>query len=128
MFVRHHDAEACPAVYVSWLTAKACAPWLQVLFYCHFPDLLLVQRRSFLRSIYRWPLNAAEELTTGQADRLLVNSQFTQGRLLQHCCSCILALSSGLGFQSRWVRPPRHDPCMFVLCTLALHLHTPDPQ
>lgn len=61
-----------------------------MLFYCHFPDLLLVQRRSFLRSIYRWPLNAAEELTTGQADKLLVNSQFTQGRLLKHCCSFTL--------------------------------------
>ena len=51
----------------------------QVLFYCHFPDLLLVQRRSRLRSIYRAPLNRIEEATTGCADRLLVNSHYTNG-------------------------------------------------
>jgi hypothetical protein len=51
----------------------------QVLFYCHFPDLLLVQRRSRLRALYRAPLNRIEEATTGAADRLLVNSNFTNG-------------------------------------------------
>ena len=84
-------------MYTSWLTTEACASWLQVLFYCHFPDLLLVQRRSWLRSVYRWPLNAAEEFTTGQADKLLVNSQFTQGTLLHYCCSYTLTLSSRPG-------------------------------
>ncbi|KAK9831856.1 hypothetical protein WJX81_002186 [Elliptochloris bilobata] len=49
----------------------------KVLFYCHFPDLLLVQRRSRLRSLYRAPLNRIEEVSTGCADRLLVNSNFT---------------------------------------------------
>lgn len=50
-----------------------------MLFYCHFPDLLLVQRRSRLRSLYRAPLNRIEEASTGRADRLLVNSNFTNG-------------------------------------------------
>ena len=93
-----------------------------MLFYCHFPDLLLVQRRSFLRAIYRWPLNAAEELTTGQADKLLVNSQFTQGRLLKHCCSFTLSrvsLALCLTASSR----PLHGSAVS-----SLHLHTPHRQ
>jgi len=50
-----------------------------VLFYCHFPDLLLAQRRSRAHSAYRAPLDYAEQATTGMADRLLVNSHYTQG-------------------------------------------------
>ncbi|KAH9813793.1 family 4 glycosyltransferase [Melampsora americana] len=61
----------------------------RVIFYCHFPDLLLskpisnqlqshpitlIQR---LKSIYRIPLDWIEEYTTGEADKILVNSQFT---------------------------------------------------
>lgn len=52
---------------------------LQILFYCHFPDLLLAQRRSRAHSAYRAPLDYAEQTTTGMADRLLVNSHYTQG-------------------------------------------------
>ena len=52
---------------------------LQILFYCHFPDLLLAQRRSRTHSAYRAPLDYAEQMTTGMADRLLVNSHYTQG-------------------------------------------------
>ena len=49
---------------------SACIPVLKltkakVLFYCHFPDLLLTQRKSFLKKIYRAPLDWVEELTTG---------------------------------------------------------------
>eukprot|EP00904_Undaria_pinnatifida_P012594 jgi/Undpi1/8465/HiC_scaffold_25.g10932.m1 len=51
-----------------------------VLFYCHFPDKLLVLRRgSTLRRLYRWPLDALEELTTGMASSVAVNSNFTAG-------------------------------------------------
>jgi len=52
----------------------------KVLFYCHFPDQLLCvydQRKQFLKKIYRLPLNWIEQLTTGMADVILVNSQFT---------------------------------------------------
>ena len=51
----------------------------QVLFYCHFPDLLLTQRRSALHGAYRRVLDAVEEASTGQAHQILVNSLFTQG-------------------------------------------------
>lgn len=50
----------------------------RVLFYCHFPDQLLAQRTSLLKRVYRWPFDRAEEWTTGQAHRILVNSQFTR--------------------------------------------------
>jgi alpha-1,3/alpha-1,6-mannosyltransferase len=49
----------------------------RILFYCHFPDLLLAQRRSSLHSMYRAPLDWIEQITTGQADSVLVNSKFT---------------------------------------------------
>lgn len=75
---------------------SACVPLLRwftrtrVVFYCHFPDLLLSpgrggfasgvqgnERRSFLRKIYRVPIDMLEEWSTGMADRILVNSDFT---------------------------------------------------
>lgn len=37
----------------------------QVVFYCHFPDLLLAQHTTLLRRIYRKPIDFIEELTTG---------------------------------------------------------------
>jgi alpha-1,3/alpha-1,6-mannosyltransferase len=50
----------------------------KVLFYCHFPDLLLAQRRSLLHMLYRLPLDWIEEKTTGCADMIFVNSNFTK--------------------------------------------------
>ncbi|KAJ9072062.1 Alpha-1,3-mannosyltransferase-like protein [Entomophthora muscae] len=51
----------------------------KVLFYCHFPDKLLTQRETFLKSLYRWPIDLVEEWTTGQAEKIVVNSKFTLG-------------------------------------------------
>ena len=61
---------------------SACIPVLKlkktkVLFYCHFPDMLLTQRKSFLKRLYRGPIDWLEEKTTGMADCVLVNSKFT---------------------------------------------------
>lgn len=58
-------------------------PSTKVLFYCHFPDLLLTQRTSLLKAVYRAPLDALEQSATGQADLLLVNSGFTAGVFAQ---------------------------------------------
>uniref|UniRef100_A0A3Q4AJ17 Alpha-1,3/1,6-mannosyltransferase ALG2 n=1 Tax=Mola mola TaxID=94237 RepID=A0A3Q4AJ17_MOLML len=65
---------------------SACIPVLRlsrrrkkVLFYCHFPDQLLTQRKSTLKKLYRAPIDWVEERTTGMADMILVNSQFTAG-------------------------------------------------
>lgn len=70
------------AVYLVWFSGfkpdvilcdqvSACIPVLKcskakVLFYCHFPDLLLTQRKSFLKRMYRAPLDWLEEVTTGR--------------------------------------------------------------
>lgn len=49
----------------------------KVIFYCHFPDLLLAKHTSRLRRLYRAPIDWVEEKTTGMADCVLVNSKFT---------------------------------------------------
>lgn len=49
----------------------------KVIFYCHFPDLLLAKHTSWLRRLYRKPIDWLEEKTTGMADYVLVNSKFT---------------------------------------------------
>ncbi|PIN15953.1 Glycosyltransferase [Handroanthus impetiginosus] len=59
----------------------------KVVFYCHFPDLLLAQHTTFLRRIYRKPIDFLEEITTGMADLILVNSKFTAstfGKTFKH--------------------------------------------
>ncbi len=54
-------------------------PPAQVLFYCHYPDLLLARRGSRLHALYRGPLDWAEQASTGAADVVLVNSEYTRG-------------------------------------------------
>ncbi|CAF2065618.1 unnamed protein product [Brassica oleracea var. botrytis] len=49
----------------------------KVVFYCHFPDLLLAKHTTPLRRMYRKPIDFLEEQTTGMADMILVNSNFT---------------------------------------------------
>ncbi|KAK9766569.1 Alpha-1,3-mannosyltransferase-like protein [Basidiobolus ranarum] len=49
----------------------------KILFYCHFPDKLLSERKSLLKKLYRYPIDYLEEVTTGMADKIVVNSQFT---------------------------------------------------
>ncbi|PSS00581.1 hypothetical protein BD289DRAFT_458519 [Coniella lustricola] len=58
--------------------------WLQprvpILFYCHFPDLLLVQgRQQLLKRIYRILFDSWEGLSMSFADAIAVNSMFTRG-------------------------------------------------
>jgi hypothetical protein len=59
--------------------SDAGCTYTQILFYCHYPDKLLSTGRGFFKRLYRAPLDAVEEWTTGRADRVLVNSQFTRG-------------------------------------------------
>ena len=42
-----------------------CSKKTRVLFYCHFPDMLLTQRKSWMKRFYRAPLDWLEEYTTG---------------------------------------------------------------
>ncbi|KAJ3432277.1 alpha-13/16-mannosyltransferase alg2 [Anaeramoeba flamelloides] len=49
-----------------------------IIFYCHFPDLLLsTNRKSVWKRIYRYPLDWVEEFSTKKAHLVLVNSKFT---------------------------------------------------
>lgn len=50
----------------------------RVLFYCHFPDQLLAKKGSVIKSLYRVPFDAIEEITTGASDRIVVNLTFTK--------------------------------------------------
>ncbi|KAG0323899.1 Alpha-1,3-mannosyltransferase-like protein [Podila horticola] len=49
----------------------------KIFFYCHFPDKLLTKRESLLKKLYRLPVDRIEEVTTGMADTIVVNSKFT---------------------------------------------------
>jgi alpha-1,3/alpha-1,6-mannosyltransferase len=49
----------------------------RIMFYCHYPDKLLVSRRARWYRWYRGPIDAIEQWATGMADRVLVNSRFT---------------------------------------------------
>ncbi|KAJ7420680.1 hypothetical protein WISP_47238 [Willisornis vidua] len=60
---------ACLALYVLLLSGETCDA-----FVC---DQLLTKRESFLKRLYRWPLDWLEEYTTGMADCIVVNSRFT---------------------------------------------------
>ncbi|KAK3314763.1 mannosyltransferase [Apodospora peruviana] len=55
-----------------------------IFFYCHFPDLLLAQGRSFWwKRVYRIPFDALEQWSMGFADAIAVNSGFTKGIVAQ---------------------------------------------
>ena len=49
----------------------------KIVFYCHFPDKLLTKRQGTMKKIYRYGIDWVEEVTTGMADKILVNSKFT---------------------------------------------------
>ncbi|KAI1766425.1 glycosyltransferase family 4 protein [Hypoxylon sp. FL1150] len=52
----------------------------RVLFYCHFPDLLLAQgRERWWKRAYRAPFDRWEQFSMSFADAVAVNSNFTKG-------------------------------------------------
>ena len=89
---------------------SACIPVLRmfstakIVFYCHFPDQLLTQRETTLKSVYRMPLDWLEEVTTGMADTVLVNSRFTGPKSSARPFS---RLANEFLIRSRW-NFPRH--------------------
>ena len=74
-----YDAVLVDQVAAAVLPVRLIAPDLRVVFYCHFPDLLLSpSRRGLLERAYRRPLDWLEETGTGAAHAVLVNSRFTR--------------------------------------------------
>ena len=64
---------------LGWLFSK-----VGILFYCHFPDQLLVQKEKggllgLVKACYRVPFNKVESWSTASADGIVVNSHFTGG-------------------------------------------------
>eukprot|EP01113_Clastostelium_recurvatum_P041321 TRINITY_DN6545_c0_g1_i4.p1 TRINITY_DN6545_c0_g1~~TRINITY_DN6545_c0_g1_i4.p1 ORF type:complete len:469 (-),score=86.96 TRINITY_DN6545_c0_g1_i4:28-1434(-) len=49
----------------------------RIVFYCHFPDKLQTSRNTFIKRLYRMPIDWWEEVTTGMAHTVVVNSKFT---------------------------------------------------
>jgi alpha-1,3/alpha-1,6-mannosyltransferase len=63
-------------------------PTAGILFYCHFPDKLLLQNQGgTAKRLYRKLLDAMEESTMGLSDTLVVNSKFTLGQVQEHFAS-----------------------------------------
>ncbi|KAH0789308.1 Alpha-1,3/1,6-mannosyltransferase ALG2 [Histomonas meleagridis] len=58
-------------------------PKAKVIFYCHFPDLLLAPHDSTLRKLYRLPFDFIEKFGIKRANLILVNSNFTAGKTKQ---------------------------------------------
>ena len=77
----------------------------------HYPDQLLAPRASALRALYRAPFDFLEQVTTGLADGVLVNSLFTQAAFLR---TFALLAAGGL-------RPSVLYPC------IAIHPSPPPP-
>lgn len=79
---RHPDADVCvvdvlpTSLPLLWFTSAA------TLFYCHFPDKLLLRSSSSqataLKRLYRFILDSLEEFTMTAADLIVVNSHFTK--------------------------------------------------
>ncbi|KUI67816.1 Alpha-1,3/1,6-mannosyltransferase alg-2 [Cytospora mali] len=55
-------------------------PRASMLFYCHFPDLLLAQgRNKWYKKAWRVPFDTIEQWSMSFADAIAVNSKFTRG-------------------------------------------------
>lgn len=73
------DQISAPIPLFKWFSHVRNGRTPKVIFYCHFPDLLLTERKNLFKRIYRLPIDWMEEKTTGSADVILVNSKFTEG-------------------------------------------------
>ncbi|MEO2193085.1 MAG: alpha-1,3/1,6-mannosyltransferase ALG2 [bacterium] len=76
---KRYDVVIVDQVSITNLVFRLLCPQTRVLFYCHFPDLLLAKPTSWVHRLYRAPLDALEQASTGMAHRVLVNSEFTRG-------------------------------------------------
>ncbi|KHJ48705.1 hypothetical protein D918_01007 [Trichuris suis] len=55
-----------------------CFTKAKIVFYCHFPDMLLTTRKSLIKSLYRMPIDFVEDWSMSKADYVFFNSHFTQ--------------------------------------------------
>lgn len=86
---RNHKSADVVVVDVLPTSLPLLLTWLStagILFYCHFPDKLLLRnnRGGILKKFYRRFLDSVEEYTMGLSDTLVVNSRFTLGAVEEH--------------------------------------------
>uniref|UniRef100_A0A5S6QGB2 Alpha-1,3/1,6-mannosyltransferase ALG2 n=1 Tax=Trichuris muris TaxID=70415 RepID=A0A5S6QGB2_TRIMR len=55
-----------------------CFTKAKIIFYCHFPDMLLTTRNSLIKSLYRKPIDFVEDWSMSKADYIFFNSRFTE--------------------------------------------------
>lgn len=85
LFTSELRSLSASAFFVDQLSAglpllQLLAPKTPILFYCHFPDLLLVQgRQKWWKRLYRVPFDRWEQWSMSFADAVAVNSNFTKG-------------------------------------------------
>ena len=72
------DQVSAPIPLLKWFSWRFTdKPNFKIIFYCHHPDLLLTDRQSVGKRLYRKVIDRIEEWTTGYADLILVNSRYT---------------------------------------------------
>ncbi|PIA15132.1 alpha-1,3-mannosyltransferase ALG2 [Coemansia reversa NRRL 1564] len=117
------DREQYDVLFVDQLSAPI--PLLKyahahILFYCHFPDYLQAQRNTLWRRLYRAPFDLLEELSTGEADEIVVNSRFTQEtfrKAFPHIGRVPKVLMPALNLQAYDKPVDTDDPALGVLRT-----------
>uniref|UniRef100_A0A915D1U1 Phenylalanine--tRNA ligase beta subunit n=1 Tax=Ditylenchus dipsaci TaxID=166011 RepID=A0A915D1U1_9BILA len=70
------------------LAVFRCFSNAKLFFYCHYPDQLLTQRQSSAKKAYRFVIDHIENFTTGLADVIFVNSQYTES-VFRSCFSSL---------------------------------------
>ncbi|PAV56914.1 hypothetical protein WR25_15757 isoform C [Diploscapter pachys] len=79
-FNEDFDVVFCDQVSAALLVFKIYSLFnsnFRTIFYCHFPDMLLTKRESSMKKLYRSVIDRIEEWSTGMADMICVNSEFT---------------------------------------------------
>ncbi|XP_025823257.1 alpha-1,3/1,6-mannosyltransferase ALG2 isoform X1 [Panicum hallii] len=106
------------SVVIPLLKLKASS---KIVFYCHFPDLLLAQHTTMLRRLYRKPIDMIEEATTGMANLILVNSKFTAATFARtFCCLHARGIEPGVLYPAVSVEQ-FHEPHAYKLNFLSIN-------
>ncbi|ROW16973.1 hypothetical protein VPNG_01156 [Cytospora leucostoma] len=85
-------------------------PGAPILFYCHFPDLLLAQGRDgWLKRAWRLPFDLIEQWSMSFADAIAVNSRFTRGVVGRTWPALVRGRELSVVYPCIDTRPPRED-------------------
>ncbi|KAL7077218.1 hypothetical protein ACQ4LE_004117 [Meloidogyne hapla] len=80
LYHRDTDLIFCDQISAPLLILRLFCSGASLLFYCHYPDkLLAIKRDTYLKKLYRLVIDNIEAWTICWADKILVNSNFTNG-------------------------------------------------